>query len=76
MHAIRATVRNGRLRVDQPSRFPEGTVIQLTIADVGDALDARERRALHAALKAAWQEAREGKVAPASHLLRRLSAHA
>jgi hypothetical protein len=73
MHAIRATVRKGRLRVDQPTRFPEGTVIQLIVAEPGDELDAAERRALHAALAASWREARAGRVAPAKRLLRKLA---
>ena len=46
--SVRATVRNGRLIVDQPTDLPEGTVLDLVVDDEGDQLDPRERDALNA----------------------------
>ena len=62
----------GRLTLDVPTTFPEGTVLELTVADPGDELDAVERRALHAALEEGWKSAQEGRRQSAAKLLARL----
>lgn len=72
MQGLRARVVNGRLVVDQPTAFPEGTELDLTIIERGDDLDDDERAALHAALAQAWESARAGRLAPAEDLLRKL----
>ena len=69
---MKATVRGGRLVVNQRCRFPEGTVLELTVADAGDELDARERKALNDALDRSWASARAGRRRPVTHLLRAL----
>jgi predicted transcriptional regulator len=51
-YALRASVQNGRLVLNEPTSLPEGAVVDL-VAIGGDALedlDAEEREALHAAL--------------------------
>ena len=58
--------------VEEPVEFPEGTELELTIADPGDDLDEGERAALHAALDRAWESAKAGKGRPAEDLIREL----
>ena len=72
MHALRAKVVKGRLLVDEPTTLPDGTEVDLTLADDGDDLDDEERVALHAALDAAWTSARAGRTGDAHDLLRKL----
>ena len=50
MKTLRAEVKNGRLVLDEPTRLPEGTVLEFAAADADDELDAKERAALHEAL--------------------------
>lgn len=69
---VRATVRNGRLLVDEETQLPEGTVLDLVIDDEGDELDERQRQALEAAISTSLHEAANGKVAPAAEILARL----
>jgi hypothetical protein len=72
MDALKGRVENGRLVIDGPVRFPEGTVIELTVADPGDELDASERAALHESLSRAWSNAQRAPGRPADDLVRRL----
>ena len=71
---VRATVRNGRLIVDEETRLPDGTVLDLVIDDEGDGLDDEQRRALDAAIAASLRQAANGDVAPAEEVLGRLRA--
>ena len=73
MKSIKARVVNGRLVVDAPSKFPEGTELDLTVAEEGDDLSEEERAALHEALSASWKSAQAGELKPARELLDRLS---
>jgi hypothetical protein len=72
--ALRATVRDGRLIVDEPTDLPEGIVLDLVIDDEGDDLDERERQALDAAITRSLVHDRAGQTAPADELLERLRA--
>ena len=47
MSPLRARVQKGRLVLDEPTKLPEGTVIELVADDGGDDLTEQERRALH-----------------------------
>jgi hypothetical protein len=58
--------------VDQSTDLPEGTVLELVIDDAGDELDARERKALNAAISRSLEQADRGQTAPANEILRRL----
>src|SRR5678815_411418 len=56
MHALKARVENGRLKLDEPTDLPDGQTVELApIAEVlalgGDNLDDEERAALHQALQ-------------------------
>ncbi len=72
MNGLKARVRNGRLVVDEPTTLPEGTEIDLTVAEARDELDADERIALHTALADAWKSAQSGELRPAGELLKKL----
>jgi hypothetical protein len=72
--SVRATVRNGRLIVDQPTDLPEGTVLDLVVDDEGDRLDEGERQALNAAISRSLVQAEEGHTAPVEDILDRLRA--
>jgi len=72
MKTIRARVINGRLVVDEPTAFPEGTELDLCFADEGDELSDEERARLHEALRAAWKDVQAGELRPAGDLLDRL----
>jgi hypothetical protein len=74
METLKARVRNGRLVVEQPVNLPEGTELDLVVADPGDDLDDAERAELHAALADAWASTRAGNVRSADELLRELRA--
>ena len=69
---VRATVRGGRLVVDQPTELPDGTVLDLVIDDEGDELDDAERAALDAAISTLWSQAQAGRTLPAEAILERL----
>jgi len=72
MHALKARVHNGRLVLDEPTHLPEGTEIDLVIADDEDELDDAERAALHAALDRGWASVQRGDLRPPDDLLRKL----
>ena len=73
METLRAEVKNGRLVLDEPTRLPEGTVLELAMADSDDGLDPEERAALHEALAKSWQSARAGRLRPVEDLLEDLA---
>lgn len=69
---VRATVRDGRLIVDQATDLPDGTVLDLVIDDEGDQLDSVERDALNAAISQSLKQADEGNSAAAETILQKL----
>ena len=71
---VRATVRGGRLIVDQPTDLPDGTVLDLVIDDEGDQLEPAEREALDAAISRSLAQAEDGRTAPVEEILHRLRA--
>lgn len=72
--SVRATVRNGRLVLDQPTDLPEGTVLDLVVDDEGDQLDDRERQALDAAITRSLEQSAQGRSAPVEQILNKLRA--
>lgn len=75
MKTMRARVQNGRLVVDEPTNLPEGTQLNLAIADDWDDLDDEERKALHAAISEGWASLRAGDRIPAEDVIRELRQH-
>jgi hypothetical protein len=71
---LQAQVCNGRLVLDQPTALPEGTVLDLVVADDEEQLDDEERAALESALDRSWGQARAKKTRPIEDILRKLKA--
>jgi predicted DNA-binding antitoxin AbrB/MazE fold protein len=56
MHAMKARVENGRLKLDEPTDLPEGKLVDVVLLDEvflngGDDLDDEERAALHESIR-------------------------
>ncbi len=62
MQTLKAHVRNGRLIMNEPADIPEGSEIELVIADDEDNLDERERERLHRAPRKSWASATPGEM--------------
>jgi hypothetical protein len=58
--------------VDEPTDIPEGSKIELVIADDADNLDERERERLHRALRKSWASAKRGDTRPVREIMRKL----
>lgn len=74
MVSIKARVANGRIVVDEATDLPEGTELELVAvtAHAEDALDARERAALHRSLARAADDLREDRLVDGEEVLERL----
>ena len=72
MVTLRARVSNRLLILDEPTELPEGTVVELVIADDGDDLDEAERARLHAAVSTAWSSLRAGQRICAEDVIREI----
>jgi len=64
MHAFKARVENGRLKLDEPTDLPEGTLIELVPADQvfdgNDDLNDEQRAHVHQEIIASIRERRAG----------------
>lgn len=69
MSGIRATVKEGRIAVDEPTNLPEGTVLELVVDDEGDDLTDKQRQALNDAISRAWKSAKAGHLKPVSAIV-------
>lgn len=78
MLPLKASVRNGRLILDEPTELPEGTVVDLVAigGDKLDELDDDEREALHAALAEGVAQDDAGDTVDADEVLAHLRARA
>jgi hypothetical protein len=65
MSALNARVENGRLKLDEPTDLPEGTVVPLEIADDWDDLDDAERAELHEAIREGIDDLEAGRTVDA-----------
>jgi hypothetical protein len=78
MKTFEARVVKGRLVIDAPSPYPDGTVIRLVVAAEQPAvdldMDAEERAALRASLKRGKADAKAGRVTPAEKVIAELRA--
>jgi predicted DNA-binding antitoxin AbrB/MazE fold protein len=75
MSALKARVENGRLKLDEPTDLPEGTVVPLEIADDWDDLDDEERVVLHESLRESIQQMQAGQTIDIEQALAELRAH-
>jgi hypothetical protein len=71
---LRARVRGGRLVLDEPIDLPEGSEVDLVLADEQDDLDDGERARLHAAIDHARTQVQQGATLDKAQFLERLHA--
>ena len=71
---FRARVRGGRLVLDEPIDLPEGSEVNLVLADEQDDLDDRERARLHVAIDRARAQVQRGATLDKAQFLERLHA--
>jgi hypothetical protein len=69
---IKATVKAGRLVVDEPTSLPDGTEVELLPLDPGDWLDDDDRAALHKALRDSDADVATGRLVDAEEVLKEL----
>ena len=69
---LKAHVRDGRLRMDEPTALPEGTEVVLLPLDPGDWLEPADREALHQVLAASRIDVEAGRLIDAEEILREL----
>jgi hypothetical protein len=69
---VKATVRAGRLVVDEPTTLPDGTEIELLPLDPGDWLDDADRAALHRALAQSEADVAADRLVDAADVLKAL----
>ena len=65
MPALKARVENGRLKLDEPTDLPEGTVVPLEIANDWDDLDDAERAEMHEAIREGIEDMEAGRTVDA-----------
>ncbi|MBL8608126.1 MAG: hypothetical protein JNL38_12445 [Myxococcales bacterium] len=80
MQPLKAHVKKGRLVLDEPTDLPEGEVVELVLLDVvlangGDALDDEERAQLHESLREGIREMKAGETIDAADAMAELRAH-
>lgn len=73
MTILRASVRNGRVTVDEPTDLPEGTKVELLLVDADAEMDGREQAAFDASIERGLGEADRGEVLSVQAVLARLS---
>ena len=61
METIKVRVENGKIVGPAPRGMPEGTELELRIADPGDAMTEDEIAAVNEALAAAWRSVKAGR---------------
>lgn len=71
---LKAQVKGGRLVLDEPTELPDGTEVELVLADEGDDLDDADRARLHASLHRSAEQLRAGRGIDADEALARLRA--
>jgi hypothetical protein len=69
---LRARVHKGRLILNEPTKLPEGTVVDLAMDDEGDDLTLGERKRLDTQLRNAWADAKRGRTRSAAVILKEL----
>ena len=72
MKTLQARVKDGRLIVAHPTKLPEGTILDLVVAEEDDELDEDERAALDAALEKSWESYQGGRTRSIEEVLEKL----
>ena len=74
METIKVRVENGKIIGSAPPGVPEGTELELQIADPGDDLTEEELAALNKVLEAGWRSVEAGRFRPAGEVISELRA--
>ncbi len=74
MSVLKARVEDGRIKLDEPTDLPDGTVVPLEIADGWDDLDDEERAALHESIREGIEDMEAGRTIDARTALAELRA--
>jgi hypothetical protein len=69
---LRARVLAGRLMLDEPIALPDGTEVELVLANENDQLDDADRARLHAALGRASEQFARHEGIPAEEVIAKL----
>lgn len=69
---LHAVVKNGRLVLDEPTDLPEGTELELIVADGGDDLGEEERAQMHASISRGLADIKAERVTDIDEVLREL----
>jgi hypothetical protein len=77
MHALKARVENGRIKLDEPTDLPEGKLVELVPLDEvllsgGDDLDDEDRAALHESIREGIEDKEAGRTVDAKTALAEL----
>jgi hypothetical protein len=77
MHALKARVENGRIKLDEPTDLPEGKLVELVPLDEvflggGDDLDDEERAALHETIHGGIADMEAGRTVDAKKAIAEL----
>ena len=75
MKTLKARVEKGRLVMNEPTELPEGTEVELVMADEVDDfadMDPEDRAALEESLRVSEEQIARGETRPASEILDRL----
>jgi len=77
MHALKARVENGRIKLDEPTDLPEGKMIDLVPLDEvflngGDDLDDEERAALDESIREGIEDMEAGRTIDAKAAIAQL----
>lgn len=72
MQALKAIVKNGRLVLDEPTKLPEGTEVELLSID--DAIDPDERARLLQSIEDGYADIERGEHTDAFEFVARLKA--
>lgn len=70
--AFRGHVKGGGIVLDEPLDLPEGTEVEIAVADDDEEMSAEERAEIEAAIDESLQQVARGEGIPAEEVLRRL----
>lgn len=74
MQHLKVRVENGKIVGQAPPGVPDGTELELCLADPGDDMTDEELAALNRAMEAAWRSVTEGRARPAADVISDLRA--
>ncbi len=69
MNTLKVRVENGKIVGEAPAGLPEGTELELCVADPGDAMSPEELAALNRTLDAAWRSIEAGRFRAAERVI-------